>query len=57
LLKEMAERGERAKQGRPNKSSEGEPFLGDLGVTKKQSHEWQKLAALAVAAVAASSAV
>jgi hypothetical protein len=29
----------------------------NLGVTKKQSHEWQKLAALAVAAVAASSAI
>lgn len=42
----MAERGERASAGRPEeKGSSSEPLkLADLGVTKKQSHNWQKLA-------------
>jgi DDE family transposase len=45
LLREMAEWGER--RGRHNETSSAkEPVLADLGVTKKQSHNWQKLAAL-----------
>jgi hypothetical protein len=54
----MKERGQRARGGgdtADKNSAKGTLF--DLGVTKKQSHDWQKLAALAVAAVAASSAV
>jgi hypothetical protein len=54
LLREMAEKGERARGGGDiaDKSSAKET-LYDLGVTKQQSHNWQKLAALAVALVAA----
>lgn len=55
LLREMKERGERETRGgnRGNqyeaKFPEGtlaKPSLNDLGVTKKQSHNWQKLAAM-----------
>jgi hypothetical protein len=48
LLKEMAERGERRSEGGDQRtgSIEGTSSLADLGVTNKQSHNWQKLAAL-----------
>jgi hypothetical protein len=60
LLQEMAERGERRVHSERSRGSTEEPLpptLEDLGVTKKQSHNWQKLAsldsgALAVAVVA-----
>jgi hypothetical protein len=45
LLKEMAERGERRGSGGDYVTEHGsieEPSLSDLGVTKKQSHNWQK---------------
>jgi hypothetical protein len=47
LLKQMAERGERARGGGDiaDKSSPRRT-LSDLGVSKKQSHQWQKIAAL-----------
>lgn len=46
LLGEMAERGERAVRGQAQKSHDATfqpPQLADLGVTKQQSHRWQKL--------------
>jgi hypothetical protein len=56
LLKEMAERRERRDSGGTNQHSDSsneelsKPSLQDLGVTKKQSHIWQKLAGLGSAA-------
>ena len=46
LLREMAERGERTKGGGSLSSRKGTQQLVDLGVDKKQSHQWQKLAEL-----------
>jgi hypothetical protein len=44
-LRDMAERGERrGPHGNNLSSDEGTQKLSDLGVTKKQSHNWQKLA-------------
>jgi BRCT domain type II-containing protein len=43
----MKERGEREQGGRPEKRSQGVTVsLEDLGVSKMQSHRWQKLGAL-----------
>ena len=56
LLREMGERGERDLGGTPagkplgsREEPSAPPTLADLGVTKKQSHKWQKLAALSEA--------
>ena len=47
LLREMKESGERETRGRPEKTSQPATLkLDDLGVTKTQSHRWQKPAAL-----------
>jgi N6-adenosine-specific RNA methylase IME4 len=48
LLIEMAEKGERLKGagGGKKAGSTSEPALADLGVTKIESHRWQKMAAL-----------
>lgn len=48
MLAEMALRGERARPGDADGSGRepSGPTLPDLGITKKQSHEWQKLAQL-----------
>jgi hypothetical protein len=44
LLIEMAERGERAIGGEAGRREFLPVTLADLGVTKKQSHYWQRLA-------------
>lgn len=48
LLREMAGRGERAGQGgdRKSKSPDATLKLADLGISKQQSSDWQKLAKL-----------
>ncbi len=50
LLKAMKQRGERAKAGEAGGGTDGRgarpsvnPTLSDLGVTRDQSHKWQKL--------------
>jgi hypothetical protein len=45
LLAEMADKGERAARGAPDPTSH-EVTLTDLGVSRTQSHRWQKLGAL-----------
>jgi N6-adenosine-specific RNA methylase IME4 len=47
LLKEMADRGERDPGGRGRIELRPATQLADLGVTKTQSHRWQKLGAMA----------
>jgi len=51
MLRESAEAGERAKLGRPEKTSESTTFsaaptLSAIGVTRDQSSKWQQVAAL-----------
>jgi hypothetical protein len=41
----LADSIERADRGRPSKTS-GEPTLSDLGISRDQSSQWQKLAAV-----------
>ena len=58
LLRDMAEKGEREAAGRPEKRSQGVTIrLEDIGVSKMQSHRWQKLAALDDAAFEARTAL
>jgi hypothetical protein len=44
MLREMAERGERAKGGGDLKKELRPATLSDFGITKTQSHRWQKVA-------------
>jgi hypothetical protein len=46
LLIEMAERGDRARGGEAGRRESPKITLDDLGLTKRQSSHWQKLAAL-----------
>jgi hypothetical protein len=55
LLAEMADKGERAARGAPDPTSH-EVTLTDLGVSRTQSHRWQKLGALDDGAFEASAA-
>lgn len=54
LLRELVERGERHDGHGDQRAGfgRGTPLLVDLGITKRQSHEWQRLASIEVATYA-----